>query len=721
MSSDSLIAPADLLRFAAVYAAFIVLPGHVVATAANRRSARLARIMLAIPCSYSLVTVYGLISVLLHIPFTASAYAAIAILATLIGAVSIRASSRHAEERGVPRITSAGRPDPEGSWQAPGPEGPPPDHLWSGPCREASASGRSPANKSEVHPGKEERAPASAPGRWWLLPVAVGALDCAICLLLHAGDVVPTAVDALSHATWTQTIARAHVFPIDLLSSHPGAGDGGFYPPTFHAVTAFVGAISGVPAQHAIFLSTLAIILPLPAALFSLVEAMTGSPRLAGLAVLASLAFEPLPLWALAQGLYPFIASCPFIAALVLVLCDGLGRGRAGATGLAALLGVGLFYTHPTEFLTVALLLLTVLPALLGNECRWGRRVLSGALVAGVWLVAALPALAAVHRTMVGGAQVEMRVRHDFVATPHIDLGQVVNAYLYGIYGRNISYLLGVAAAVGLVWCLARRRFLGLALAQVILVAIAADTESANLLHPLYALTFPWALMERLAPTHYWITLPLAAIGLDAALRACKGLLRSRGLAHALLLATPVVALGLLLPLDVAGRHALAYSQARQIMAPADLGALAWLAHHAPADVVIANDGDTSHPELFDTPIDAGRWMPLLSGRTPLFGPGGDGPGTLEDRLYLVQHIADTPLPARAGRFIERYRVLYVFYGAAVPPRATRHLSLSALLRDPRMRLVYASAPRCHGHGARQSPACPAAASYVFAIYSSDL
>src|SRR5579884_3982953 len=74
VSSDSLIAPADLLRFAAVYAAFIVLPGHVVATAANRRSARLARIMLAIPCSYSLVTVYGLISVLLHIPFTASAY-----------------------------------------------------------------------------------------------------------------------------------------------------------------------------------------------------------------------------------------------------------------------------------------------------------------------------------------------------------------------------------------------------------------------------------------------------------------------------------------------------------------------------------------------------------------------------------------------------------------------------------------------------------------------
>jgi hypothetical protein len=286
--------------------------------------------------------------------------------------------------------------------------------------------------------------------------------------------------------------------------------------------------------------------------------------------------------------------------------------------------------------------------------------------------------------------------------------------------GRTISSLLGVAAAMGLGWCLARRRCVGLALAQVILVAIAADAESANLLRPIYALTFPWALMERLAPTHYWITLPLAAIGLDAAWQAGKGILRSRGLARALLIATPIVVLGLLLPLDVAGRHSLAYSQARQIMAPADVGTLVWLAHHTPADAVIANDGDTSHPELFDTPIDAGRWMPLLSGRTPLFGPGGAGPGTLQDRLYLVQHIADDPLPARAMRFIKRYRVLYVFYGAVVPPLATRHLGLVKLFRDPHLRLVYASAPpQCRGDSAHQPLACPAAASYVFAIDSS--
>jgi hypothetical protein len=143
---------------------------------------------------------------------------------------------------------------------------------------------------------------------------------------------------------------------------------------------------------------------------------------------------------------------------------------------------------------------------------------------------------------------------------------------------------------------------------------------------------------------------------------------------------------------------------------------MAWLARHATRTSVVVDDEDRAHPELFDVAIDAGRWLPLLGGGSPLFGQGGNGPGPLPERLYLLQHIADVPLPTRAARFIARYHVEYVFYGAGVPPRATRHLNLKLLLADPHLRLVYASAPPCRPDGRHGTAACSAAGSYIFAV-----
>ncbi len=699
MDGAGLIAPLDLTRFAAVFLLLVILPGYVLATAARPRTSHIERLAFALPCALSVITAYGLLTALLHLPFTPIGYTAIAAAIVLGGGVyagrrRMRAGPNLVQDAGVPRGDVP---------------------LQSNPPGIALVRSR-------------------GPERWWIVAAGVALIDGVVALLIHVGAVVPAAVDVLSHVVWTQNIARSHTFSIALLSAHPGAAGGAFYPPAFHAMAALLADVSGVATYRAVFYSAVLAVPLLPIALFAYTRAFTRSARVAGLATLASLTFEPLPFFALAQGLYPFVVSCLFIPALALTLADGLGltggRGCARSVGLAALLGVGLFYTHPTEFVTVGLLVLGAAPIATMRVRAWLRVGAYGAIIAAVWGGTALPALAAVRRTMVAGAQVEIQTRHDFAAPPHTTAGTVWSGYMYDIYGRNVSYLLCALALAGLMWCLIQRRQRGLVVAQLALVAVFLDASSLNLLRPLYVLSFPWALGERLAPAHYWVTLPLAGLGLDAALRLLQRLQqrqrRQRRQRHPwrqnrallALLAAPCALLGVLLPLDVAARHAIAYETARVVMAPADLGALAWLRRHDVAGSVVVNDADPSRPAIFDVPIDAGRWMSALGAGVPLFAQGGAGPGPLEERLYLTRHIADTPVPPRAARYVARYQIhaRYVFYGAAVPPGATRRLNLMRLLADPRLRLVYTSAPACRTSGAERTGSCPTGQSYIFAL-----
>ena len=187
------------------------------------------------------------------------------------------------------------------------------------------------------------------------------------------------------------------------------------------------------------------------------------------------------------------------------------------------------------------MLALAILLGTLRDARSWARAAGYGTVIGGVWLLSALPALAAVHRTMVTGARSEIRSRHDFVAVAHAGTGNLLDGYLYGIYARNVSYILFAMAAVGLVWCLARRRFAGLVIAQVLLLVVFVDASTSNVLRPFYVLSFPWALMERLAPTHYWVVLPLAALGLDAVVRSARRLPWARDRMRVAVLATPLV------------------------------------------------------------------------------------------------------------------------------------------------------------------------------------
>src|SRR5205085_2392399 len=109
----------------------------------------------------------------------------------------------------------------------------------------------------------------------------------------------------------------------------------------------------------------------------------------------------------------------------------------------------------------------------------------------------------------------------------------------------------------------------------------------------------------RLTATHYWFTLPLAAIGIDAVARSIWRPLPRKGIALVALIASPAVVFGLLPPVAVITARAAAYADLRAVAAPADLGALAWLARHATPGSVAVDDGDTDHGGIYDIPSDA--------------------------------------------------------------------------------------------------------------------
>lgn len=654
LTTDSLIAPLDLVRFTLAYALLVFVPGYALATLLRSMSPRSERAALAIPCGYTLVAITGLATALLKLPFNLLSYAALALPVTVASAYV--------------------------AWRAP------------------------------IEPADEHV------GRWWLAPVSVAVVQLCAIALIFAGDVMPSGSDTVSHVTWTGLIARSHIFPIALNSSRIGANDGGFYPPVFHAVTALVLGAAPMPVYRAVFFSVVAVIALLPMGLFSYVRTATGSARLGGLAALASLAFEPLPFFVLAQGLYTLTAAMIFIPGLALVLRDALGLGQRRSVALAGLLGIGLFYTHPTEFVTVALLAIAITTGLL-REVRLVARALGyGVLVAGVWFVAAFPALRAVRQTIVAGAGTEIQVTHDFARQAQVQLGPVLTAYVQWVYGNNVSFLLLIAVIAGAAWCIARRRYLGLVVVQAALFLLVVDANSYSILHRFYVLSFPWALWERLAATHYWFVLPLAAVGIDAVVRGFERPARARAPFYVAIATLPFALLGLVVPAGIATARAAAYSNARKVVAPADLGALAWLAQHAPAGSVVVDDENMSMVSTFDAPIDAGLWIPALSQSQPLFWRSGIGPGSLDDRLYLLAHVADIHLTARAADLISLLHVRYVFYGAGIRPDSRHHLNLTRLLANPHLRLAYASAATCRGARTNSPMACSASASYVFDV-----
>jgi len=677
----SLVAPLDLLRFGLAYLVTVVAPGYAVATLVRPCGSRLERVALAIPCGYSLVAVSGLITAVLGLGYGLPVYALLA--APLTTAAAYLTWNRHAQ-RG--RTQGTGRV----------------------------------AGKGTVAAGEQPK-----PKPWGLVAVGVALVQVAVLLSVFAGYPAPANGDDVRHVLWTDHVAHAHTFPLALLSSN-GSATGGFYPPVFHVLTAMILQIAPMSTIHAVFYSVVATTMALPLGLYVLVERVSGSARIAALAAIASLAFDPLPLYTTTQALYTLVASQTFIPVLALALRDALAHGKRRAAVLACLLGIGLFYTHPSEFLTVALLVLAIMTGQPRRVAAWARAAIIGVSIATVWGLAALPALAAVRHTMVFGAQVEVASTHDFVPSAAVRLGPVLGNYVQDVFGRNVGYALLLLVIIGILSCLPRRRLRGLVAAQLLLTALFLDATSTNLLQRLYVLAFPWALWERLAATHYWFSLPLAAIGLEAILVRVLPVLCARSWPFIALIGAPALLVAIVLPFGVTTARIAVFVHAHVMLAPADFGSIAWLSRHAVPGSVVVNDSNLTTQMIYDSPTDAGLWLPVLGGPQPLFWTNETGPGPLDQRIDLARHIADVPLPPRESAFAARYHVRYVLYSAGLRVTATRHLDLGGLLRDPGLRLVYSSAPSCpatphdnQDRGGRvtdRTADCPLTASYVFAL-----
>jgi hypothetical protein len=653
MATGSLIAPIDALRFTVAYLALILAPGYGVATLARPGASRTERLALALPCAYTLVTICGLAAALLHRPFDILVYAMVAVPVTLAGGCMMRFR---------PAVQTARR------------------------------------------------------GFWHLVPAVVASVQLGAIAFVYKSYSVPSSNDALAHVVYIARILHTHHFPLALLSSSNAYdAQGGFYPPVFHVATSLVLSLVPMPPYEAAFFSVIACVAVLPLGLFACVEAVMGSARLAGLAALCTLAFEPLPMTVLAKGLYPFIAAEMFVPAFTLAVIAAVTRKDRRALALAALLGVGLFYTHPTELLTAVLLAMTAALPLLRDTHSWGRAVVCAVACAVTWSLAALPVLHGVHHTMVAGAQVEVQARGMFRPSAHARPGAALGQYLSLTFTRDFGLALLALVIVGGAWSLTRRRHVLFVVMHVVLLMVFVDESTYNALARLYVLSFPWATPERLSPTHYWFSLPLAAIGADVTVRVARRRWHDKKCTFLALITAPVVLLGLVLPLDTAAADTNFWAARNNVVLPADLGALSWLAHHAPADTVIVNDAMIPAPSA-DPPVDAGIWIQALVSAQPLFTRAATGPGSLADRLDLLAHVAEVPLPDRVARFISRYRVRYVFYGSTVRIFGRRHLNLRRLLADPLLHLIYSSASTCQDNNSRGPMTCPSSASYVFAL-----
>jgi len=651
---STIVAPLLLIHFAIAYVLLALLPGYALAEITRPRAPLVERVALAVPCAYALIAVYGLATALLHLPFDPFSYAVIA----------------------VPLIAL-------GTWR-----------VWR----------------------RQGGRPAQVRGGWWLAPIGVAAAHLALTLWVNRSALMPIGIDTPIHVMAVKMIAQAHLFPLTLMSSRFGGSDGSFYPAAFHGLAALLADATAMPAYRATYLSAVAASACLPLLLFVYVRLALGTERVAALATLAALAFEPLPQFALVDGLYPLLVALLFLPALAGALRLGLWEGDHRAVALAAFLGVGLLYTHPTEAPALILPLLVLLPTLTADPRAWARAARHSVAIAAVWGVAALPALAHMHRAVVevpSGAPSRLDLANAVIDGA---LDRAIPQYVAWIYGRNVGYALLLVVVVGCAWCLLRRRHRGLVAAQVLLTLLFIDSNGHGVARALPLLSFHWTWIERLAPLHYWIALPLGAVGIDAMGRLLGRLGAHRPLAQparALIIA-PCVALGLALPFGVSAARINAFAARRTIVAPADLGALSWLARHAPPRTTVLNDADMTHPDTLEGAIDAAFWLPVLGGPQPVFFRNEEGVGVLSERFDALAHIASQPWPAATGTFVRRARIGYVYYGAHVAPGAPRHLVLARLLTAPDLRLVYTSAPACGG--ARGPAACPATAVYVFAV-----
>ncbi|MFN8148315.1 MAG: DUF6541 family protein [Candidatus Nanopelagicales bacterium] len=474
---------------------------------------------------------------------------------------------------------------------------------------------------------------------------------------------VPPRDDGTNHGLYVARIlATGSVDPAQVLVGDvvTGAQQWAYYPLALHTVAAMVAGL-GIPvgtALNAAWISVVAVALPLGTYLLA---RRTFAPHRAALGAALVVVLVPLmPTGQLYWGGIALVAGlslAPAVADEVLGLLDVEHPSIAAEVGAGLALGlavVGMFFTHSSELVTAAVIVLCLL---LGDRAlrplvrRWKVALLPGVVAAVVLVGVTLPWLRAI-RTGAGE-------RYLVAASKDMPFGSVVDKLLGYAFGpAPVLWVLGALTVLGagLAW---RRGAAGwlwlLAVVALLSTAIGMTWPGADLVGA------PWySNLNRSALMLAYPTAALAGYGTWWLARAVRnGLARngSRALATAARLVVVALVAGVLARTTYAdARTSFAERDddgTGRSLATADAHeSWGWLAAHvSPFERVLNGWSDGS------------GWMYADNGLAPLVPQKLEPDQLDDDRGYLLTHADRITTDAKAAAIASRLGVRYAYVG----------------------------------------------------------
>lgn len=366
------------------------------------------------------------------------------------------------------------------------------------------------------------------PTHRWLLPTAlmIGVLLGVWRLAAYIAE--PAGISQTNDAVFHMNAIRFILETADASSLHISAviGGNGFYPSAWHGVVSLITMLTGTSiaiAANAFTLVIGALIWPLGIAWFT--RLVTGSTIVASYAAVLSSALQTFPLLMFQWGvLFPNALSTALVPAAValVVSLPELSRGAAGwrigvRNGLLILIAAGaLVVSQPAALLPWAAISIVWLSFwLLGNVATVGRaRAITFVVVAWVALIVLWLGLA----QGTSGSHWP-----PFRGWIEAFLDVLLNGHILIPFAFGISALM----VVGLVVAVLRKRlrwfavvWLGISSLYLLVAAVAAPIIRDGVLGAWYADPYRIA---ALAPI---VVIPLAAIGVDALVRAAARWMR---------------------------------------------------------------------------------------------------------------------------------------------------------------------------------------------------
>ncbi|HET7901606.1 MAG TPA: DUF6541 family protein, partial [Candidatus Nanopelagicales bacterium] len=474
---------------------------------------------------------------------------------------------------------------------------------------------------------------------------------------------VPPRDDGTNHGLYVARILATHsVDPGQVLVGDviTGAQQWSYYPLALHTVAAMVAGL-GIPvgtAINAVWVTIVAVAMPLG---MHVLARRTFTARRAALGAALIVVLVPaMPTGQLAWGGLAVVAGlalAPSVADEVLGLLDVDHPTRAAELGAGLALGlavVGMFSTHSSELVTVAVIVLCLL---LGDRvlrpmlARWRVALLPGAVALVVLVAVTLPWLGDI-RTGAGE-------RYLVAASHDMPLGSVADKLAGYAFGPvPVAWLLGALALGGavLAWRRGAAGWLWLAGVVVLLsTAVGMSWPGADLVGS------PW--YSNLNRTALMLTYPTAALAgygtwwLARSTRDALGRVSPHALATAAGLVVVAVVAGLLVRTTYVDA-ATAYAErdddgtGRSLVTADAIDSWGWLAAHASPQERILNAWS-----------DGSGWMYAQSGLAPVVPQKLEPDQLADDRGYLLQHASAIGSDARASGIASRLRVRYAYVG----------------------------------------------------------